>query len=126
MPDTMPGSPHDPAATEAASLTSLLSDYGALWDISRTPHGYSARRRSRPGPPATLTAATVPARRELLQHGYDPAALAALTRDFTGWDIERVDPGSAWVAIARDRHPPQVITASDLATLRRNLSRAQD
>ena len=32
VPDTMPGSPQDPAATGAASLTVLLSDCGALQD----------------------------------------------------------------------------------------------
>ena len=39
MPDTTPGSPQDPAATDTASLTGLLSDYGALWDITRAPRG---------------------------------------------------------------------------------------
>jgi hypothetical protein len=124
MPDTMPGSPQDPAATDAASLTGLLSDYGALWDITRTSRGYTARQRPRPAPPAVLTAATIPALRELLEHGYDTAALAALTRDFTAWQIEHVDPGSTWVAISRDR-PAQVITASDLDGLRASLAHAQ-
>ena len=47
MPDTRPGSPQDPAATDTASLTGLLSDCGALWDIIRAPPGYTARRRPR-------------------------------------------------------------------------------
>jgi hypothetical protein len=123
MPDTMPGSPQDPSASDAASLTGLLSDYGALWDITRAPPGYTARRRPRPAPPAVLTAATIPALRELLEHGYDTAALAALTRDFTAWQIEHVDPGSTWAAISRDHHPAQVITASDLDGLRASLAR---
>jgi hypothetical protein len=120
MPDTIPGSPAD----DAASLTGLLRDYGALWDITRTPRGFTAKRRPRPTPPVTFTAATVPALRELLQHGHDTRALAAIMRDFAGeWEIEQLDPGSAWVAITRDHAHPQVITAADLGTLRSKLSR---
>ena len=120
MPDTIPGSPAD----DAASLTGLLRDYGALWDITRTPRGFTAKRRPRPAPPVTFTAATVPALRELLQHGHDTGTLAAIMRDFASeWDIEQLDPGSAWVAITRDHARPQVITAADLGTLRSKLSR---
>src|ERR1017187_6329274 len=125
MPDTTPGSPQDPAATDTASLPGLLSDYGALWDITRAPRGYTARRRPRPAPPTVLPPATIPALREFLEHGYDTAALAALTRDFTGWQIEHVDPGSTWAAISRDHHPAQMITASDLDGLRASLARGQ-
>jgi hypothetical protein len=124
MPDTTPGSPQDRVTADAASLTGLLSDYGALWHITRIPDGYTARRRPRPTPPTVLTAATVPALRGLLEHGYDTAALVALTCEFTTWNIEQVDPGSAWVATSRDR-PAQVITASDLDGLRISLACAQ-
>src|ERR1022692_4386311 len=67
MPDTTPG----PASDDAASLTVLLGEFGGLWQISKTPHGYTAQRRPPPAPPLVLTAETVPALRELLQHGYD-------------------------------------------------------
>src|ERR1022692_2146019 len=79
---------------------------------------------TQPAPPVTFTAATVPALRELLQHGHDTGTLAAIMRDFASeWDIEQLDPGSAWVAITRDHARPQVITAADLGTLRSKLSR---
>src|ERR1039458_1375106 len=130
MPDPIPGGlpasdPASPAAdADAANLTGLLCDYGALWDITRTPGGFTAKRRPRPAPPVTFTAATVPALRELLQHGHDTGTLAAIMRDFASeWDIEQLDPGSAWVAITRDHAHPQVITAADLGTLRSKLSR---
>ena len=98
MPDTTPGDPPQ-SASDAASLTGLLCDYGALWEITRTPQGVTAQRRARPAPPAILAAATVPALRELLENGYDPAALADLMRDFgAGWQIKRLDPDSAWLA----------------------------
>jgi hypothetical protein len=130
MPDTIPGGlpasdPANPAAdADAANLTGLLCDYGALWDITKTPDGFTARRRPRPAPPVTFTAATVPALRELLQHGYDTGTLAAIMRDFADeWDIEQVDPGTDWAAITHDHAPTRVITAADLTALRNKLSR---
>src|ERR1022692_3202957 len=78
MPDTTPG----PASDAAASLTALLGDFGGLWQISKTPHGYTAQRRPPPAPPLVLTAGTVAALRELLQHGYDTVKLAAIVADF--------------------------------------------
>ena len=107
---------------DAASLTALTSDYGQLWDISRTPKGVRAQRRPVPAPPLIFTAETVPALRELLEHGYDPGRLADLLRDFAaGWEIEQLDPGSAWVAVSRDGNLPLVIAAADLDSLRRTL-----
>ena len=116
MPDTSPD--------DAANLTTLLGEFGGLWQISRTPQGYTAQRRPRAAPPLVFTAETVPALRQLLQHGYDTAKLAAIMRDFAaGWEIEHLDPGSAWAAASRD-HPTQIIAAQDLDSLRATLSRA--
>jgi hypothetical protein len=116
MPETMPGD-------DAANLTALLCDYGGLWEITKTPHGYRAQRRPLPAPPLIFTAGTVPGLRELLEHGYDTAKLAGILRDFAaGWEIEHLDPGSAWVAVSRDL--TQIITAADLDSLRTTLSRA--
>jgi hypothetical protein len=107
---------------DAASLTALTSDYGGLWDITKTPHGYRAQRRPLPAPPLIFTAETVPALRGLLEHGYDPGKLADLLRDFAaGWEIKQLDPGSAWVAVSRDGNLTQLITAADLDSLRRTL-----
>jgi hypothetical protein len=126
MPDTTPGDPPQ-SASDAASLTGLLCDYGALWEITRTPQGVTAQRRAHPAPPAILTAATVPALRELLENGYDTAALADLTRGFgAGWQIKRLDPDSAWVAVSRDHDPVRVVAAGDLDSLRSRISDAQD
>jgi hypothetical protein len=113
MPETMPGD-------DAANLTALLCDYGGLWEITKTPHGYRAQRRPLPAPPLIFTAGTVPGLRELLEHGYDTAKLAGILRDFAaGWEIEHLDPGSAWVAVSRDL--TQIITAADPDSLRRTL-----
>ncbi len=103
---------------DAASLAALLSDYGGpLCEITKTPQGYRAIRRSLPASPLVFTATTVPALRELLEHGYDPTALAAVIRDFGGeWQVERIDPGSAWVALSRGGDGLiRVIAAKDLA-----------
>ena len=108
---------------DAASLTSLLRDYGALWEITRTPHGLTAQRRPPPAPPVIVTATTVPALRELLEHGYDTSKLAAIEHDYSGpWHIERLDPGTAWVAVTHDHGLTRMITAADLDTLRTTLS----
>ena len=108
---------------DAASLTGLLHDYGGLWMITRTPRGFTARRRPRPAPPDVFTAATVPALRELLEHGDDTGKLAGLMRDFgSEWEIKRLDPGSAWVAVSRAGNVTRVITAGELGTLRGKLS----
>ena len=73
---------------DAASLTALLRDYGGpLCEITRTPKGYRAVTRSASAPPVVFTAATVPALRELLEHGYDPAQLAAVISDFGQWQV---------------------------------------
>jgi hypothetical protein len=120
VPETMPS----PAADDAASLTALLCEFGGLWDITKTPHGYTAKRRTLPAPPLVFTAGTVPALRGLLEHGYDTGKLADLPRDFAaGWEIEQLDPGSAWAAVSRDGDLTQVITAADLDSLRSRLSR---
>ena len=113
---------------DAASLTALLRDYGQLCDVTSTPKGYRAVRRPPPAPPLVFTAATVPALRELLEHGYDPAKLAAVVSDFGGeWQIEHIDPGSAWLALSRcDDGLIRVIAANDLDSLRRSLGRAVD
>jgi hypothetical protein len=116
MPDTSPD--------DAANLTTLLYDYGGLWQITKTPHGYRAQRRPLTASPAVLTAETVPALRGLLEHGYDTGKLAELMRDFTQWEIERLDPGSAWVAVSRDGHRTQIIAAADLDSLRDTLGKA--
>jgi hypothetical protein len=112
---------------DAASLTSLLCDYGGLWVITRTLQGFTAQRRPRPIPLDVFTAATVAALRELLEHGYDTGKLAALIRDFGGrWEIERIDPGSAWIAVSRDGNIGRLITAGDLCSPRGKLSAESD
>jgi hypothetical protein len=130
MPDTIPSGPSasDPAQAAAdvgaASLTSLMRDYGALWGITRTPHGFTAQRRPPPTPPVIFTATSVPVLRALLEHGYDTGKLAAIMRDFGGsWHIEYLDPGTSWVAVTHDHSLTRVIVAADLDTLRSNLSR---
>jgi hypothetical protein len=118
MPDTTPAMTGD----DAASLTALLGEFGGLWQISRTPHGYTAQRRPRPAPRLVLTAGTVAALRQLLQHGYDTGKLAAIVADFGGqWHVEHLDPGSAWVAVSHDGHHTQIIAAADLDSLRSTL-----
>lgn len=90
---------------------------------SKTPHGYTAQRRPPPAPPLVLTARTVPALRELLQHGYDTGKLAAIVADFGGqWEVEHLDPGSVWVAVSHDGHHTQITAAEDLDTLRNTLA----
>ena len=65
--------------------------------------------------------------RELLEHGYDTGKLAELIRDFGGkWEIERLDPGSAWVAVSRDGNLTRLITAGDLRSLCGKLSAESD
>jgi hypothetical protein len=115
VPETTPGE-------DAANLTALLCDYGGLWEITKTPNGYTAQRRPPPAPPAVFTVETVGALRALLEHGYDTAKLGGVLRDFgSKWEIERLDPGSAWVAVSRDGGFTQVIAAGDLDTLRSTL-----
>ena len=122
MPDTTPGPASDDTAT---SLTVLLGEFGGLWQISKTPHGYTAQRRPPPAPPVVLTAGTVAALRQLLQHGYDTGKLAAIMADFgSQWHVERLDPGSAWVAVSHDGHLTQIIAAEDLDSLRCMLAMA--
>ena len=113
---------------DAANLTALLHDYGGpLCEITRTPKGYRAVTRSPTPPPVVFTAVTVPALRELLEHGYDPAQLAAIISDFGQCQIEHIDPGSAWLALSRgDDGLIRVIAANDLDSLRRSLSRNMD
>ena len=131
-PQPDPGSdPGRPGMTgdDAASLTALLHDYGGpLCEITRTPKGYRAATRSPSASPVVFTAATVPALRELLEHGYDPATLAAVISDFGGqWQIEHIDPGSAWVALCRGGDGLiRVVAANDLDSLRGGLGRAVD
>ena len=108
---------------DASSLTALLCEFGGLWVIARTSRGFTAQRRPLPAPPVVLAAATVPALRELLEHGYDTGKLAELMRDYGAeWDIERLDPGSTWVAVSRDSALTRVITAADLDSLLSKLS----
>jgi hypothetical protein len=115
MPDTTLGD-------AAASLTALLGEFGGLWQITKTSHGYTAQRRPPPAPPIVLTAKTVSALRELLQHGYDTGKLAAIVADFgSQWELEHLDPGSAWVAVSHDGHHTQIIAAEDLDSLRSTL-----
>jgi hypothetical protein len=112
-------------ANDAASLTALLRDYGGLWEISRTPKGVTAQQRRSPAPPVVFTAPTVGALWELLEHGYDPAELAAVTGDFSEWQVEHIDPGSAWIALSRgDDGRIRVIAANDLGSLRNSLGRS--
>jgi hypothetical protein len=125
MSDTIPGSPPDPAA-DPASLTRLWTEFGALWDITRTPDGYMARRRPLPAPPVVVLAAeTAPALRDMLCHGYDTRELAALMEGAgAGWDVRHLEHGSAWIAISRD-DPACLITAPSLDMLRHELSQAR-
>jgi hypothetical protein len=112
---------------DAASLTALLREYGGpLCEITRTPQGYKAIRRYPHAAAVVFTAATVAALRELLEHGYDPAELAAVIRDYGGeWQVEHIDPGSAWIAVCRgDDSVMRVIAANDLGSLRGSLGRA--
>jgi hypothetical protein len=117
----------DTSPDDAASLTALLYDYGGLWQITKTPQGYRAQRRPVTAPPAIFTAKTVLALRGLLEHGYDTGKLAAIVRDFgSQWEVERLDPGSAWVAVSRDGSHTRVIAASELDSLRSCLDRAPE
>jgi hypothetical protein len=114
---------------DAASLTALLHDYGLLCDITRTPEGYRAVRRPPPTPQVAFTAATVPALRELLEHGYDPVKLAAVISDFgSQWQIEHIDPGTTWIALSHGGEDGliRVVAANDLDSLRGGLGRAVD
>ena len=120
MPDTTPAPASDDTA---ASLTALLGEFGGLWQISKTPPRLHGATPSPPAPPLVLTAGTVPALRELLQHGYDTGKLAAIMADFGGqWHVEHLDPGSAWVAVSRDGHHTQIIAADNLDSLRTTLT----
>jgi hypothetical protein len=136
---------------DAVSLTELLRDYGALWEISRRGPGLRAQRRRPPAPPVTFTAPSAAALRPLLEHGYDPAELAAISHAFgRDWHVERVEPGSGWLAVSRADAadaadagsadagsagegaagegaagaPIRVIVAADLERLRAKLDRA--
>jgi hypothetical protein len=110
---------------DAPSLTALLCEFGGLWVIAKTPRGFTAQRRPLPTPPVVLAAATVPALRDLLEHGYDTGKLAELMHDYSAeWDIERLDPGSTWVAVSRDSALTRVIAAADLDSLRSKLASA--
>jgi hypothetical protein len=114
---------------DAASLTALMSDYGGpLCEITRTPQGYRATRRHLAPSPLVFTAATASALREMLEHGYDPAKLAAVVHDFGGeWQVEHIDPGSAWMALSCDDDGLiRVVAANDLDTLRSSLGRSLD
>jgi hypothetical protein len=116
VPEATPGD-------DAANLTALLYDYGGLWEITKIPNGYTAKRRPLAAPPAVFTAETVGALRALLEHGYDTAKLAAIVRDFGGqWEVEHLDPGSAWVAVSHNGHHAQIIAAEDLDSLRSTLA----
>ena len=54
------------------------------------------------------------------------AQLRAVMRDFgPGWEIERVPPGAAWVAVTRRGSWVHVIAAHDLDTLRTKIEAAQ-
>jgi hypothetical protein len=51
--------------------------------------------------------------------------LAGLFREYGHrWEIEQVDPGSAWVAVTRDGSFVQLIAAHDLDELRAELKKA--
>jgi hypothetical protein len=53
------------------------------------------------------------------------AKLAGLFRDYGHrWEIEHLDPGSAWVAVTRNGSFVQVIAAHDLDQLRAELKKA--
>ena len=62
----------------------------------------------------------------MLEHGYDPAKLAAVVHDLGGeWQVEHIDPGSAWIALSRDDDGLiRVVAANDLDTLRGSLGRS--
>ena len=114
---------------DAANLTALLHDYGGpLCEITRTPKGYRAATRSPSASPVVFTAATVPALRELLEHGYDPATLAAVISDYGGdWQIEHIDPGTTWIALSHGGDGLiRGIAANDLGALQRSLGRTVD
>ena len=52
--------------------------------------------------------------------------LAGLFREYSNrWEIEHLDPGSAWVAVTRNGSFVQVITAHDLDDLRAELNKAE-
>ena len=111
---------------DAASLTELLRDYGALWEISRSGPGFRARRRRAPAPPVVFTAPSVPALRLLLEHGYDPGQLAGITQDFgSDWQVEHIDPASAWLAVSRAGGRIRLIVADDLDGLQVKLDKAR-
>src|ERR1017187_2722877 len=119
MPDTMPGMTGD----DAANLTALLGEFGGLWQISRTSHGYTAQRRPPPAPPLVLTAKTVRALRQLLQHGYDAGKLAAIMADFGGqWEVEHLDPGPALAGASHEGSHTQRMAADTLDSLRTPLT----
>jgi len=53
--------------------------------------------------------------------------LAGLLREYGHrWEIEQLDPGSAWVAVTRNSLFVQVLTAHDLDELRAELNKADD
>ena len=100
---------------------------GAVGD--RGTGGRGRRRRGRPataGPPAPASgAASGPPRAvsvggTLGDRGEDERTqLRAVMRDFgPAWEIERVPPGAAWVAVTRRGSWVHVIAAHDLDTLR--------
>jgi hypothetical protein len=52
--------------------------------------------------------------------------LAGLFREYGHrWEIEHLDPGSAWVAVTRNGSFVQVIAAHDLDELRAELKKAE-
>jgi len=52
--------------------------------------------------------------------------LAGLFREYGhSWEIEHLDPGSAWVAVTRNGSFVQVIAAHDLDELRAELKKAE-
>jgi len=54
------------------------------------------------------------------------ASLAALFRDHgQRWEIERLEPGSQWVACTRDGQAVQIIAARDIAGLRYHIEAAE-
>lgn len=123
------------AATTDTSGTACGSSASTDANVGSTPpadaYGYQevspeAVRRPLAAPPAVFTAATVAALRELLEHGYDPAELAAVIRDHGGeWQVEHIDPGSAWIAVCRGGDGVmRVIAANDLGSLGRALKRS--
>src|ERR1035438_10114431 len=104
----------------AGSLADLLTEFGALWDIISGPYGFAAQRRPPPSRPLVFTAATAPALRQLLEHGYDTAKLAAIMREFSGmWEIEHVDPGSEWIAVTTQRGSLEMLRGPGSSSARR-------